>query len=718
MAATLLLVFIEYNSGKSINALVDGNTRLIKEFNVNDNITKLERDILSLESKIRGAVAANDTIYLQGLDTEILRVETEIGELEKAKYDDSSTVGYITELDTLVHQKLQWSRFLLHTFLKEGQAVAEKLLATRQGKMLTDSIIAVANKIDSARKRHLVNATVLIDKNSEKAKRLSATLIILVLVCGAGLFWYIITIIRRQISLIHQLNISEQKEKEAAQVKENFMANMSHEIRTPMNAILGFTNLLQRKNLDEESREYVQTIQKSGENLLTIINDILDLSKIEAGMMRIESAPFSIRGLTHSIEIMLSQKAAEKQLRLIVKVEDSVPDTLEGDATRLTQILVNLIGNGIKFTNKGAVTISIANLGISGNSIKTGITVADTGVGIAQSKLGSIFDRFQQAEDSVTRKYGGTGLGLSIVKDLVLLQNGSIEVESEQGMGTAFTLMIPYLISTTKVDMKLLAENNFINPSHFHDVFILVVEDNEINQSLIKQLFKSWHLKYDMANNGVEALEKLRLHKYDLVLMDIQMPEMDGYTAAQQIRSTLQSNIPIIAMTAHALAGEREKCLSYGMNEYISKPIREEQLHQLIAQFTLLKTPVKKSHITTVIKPAGDYQYINLQYMKEISGGNQDYEKTVTEQFMEVIPEDLPAIEKAWTDKHISAMRQLAHNMKTTVSVMGLNDTLQPWLDALEYEDLTEETFQKTYTSLSSVCSVALEEARQFYSTL
>ena len=265
------------------------------------------------------------------------------------------------------------------------------------------------------------------------------------------MFWYIINTIRRQEHLIHQLNISEKNEREAAQVKEKFLANMSHEIRTPMNAILGFTHLLERKELDEESKEYVETIQKSGENLLTIINDILDLSKIEAGMMRIEAAPFNIRGLLHSVETMFTDKAKEKGIELFSRIDDTMADTLTGDATRLTQILVNIIGNAIKFTSEGNIVIQITNEGIKDTVVNTGITITDTGIGIEPEKLEKIFDRFQQVDDDVTRKHGGTGLGLAIVNDLIQLQKGSIKVESEMGKGTTFHIVMPYKIARDEV---------------------------------------------------------------------------------------------------------------------------------------------------------------------------------------------------------------------------------------------------------------------------
>jgi signal transduction histidine kinase/CheY-like chemotaxis protein/uncharacterized protein YihD (DUF1040 family) len=715
IAGTFLLIFIQFNSSKNIDSLISANEKLVNEFNVSTELNELEKDIITVESKVRGIVTTKDSDYIEGLEKNINEVKINLDKLQRISDDDSSIL-FIDQLDALVQQKLLLNRQILDSFHISGKTSAENLIATENEKKLTDSIIVFVHKIDSTRKKHLASATASIDKSGKKAQRFSTILIVFVLLSAAGLFWYIINIIRKQLMLIQQLNISEKKVKEAAELKERFMANMSHEIRTPMNAILGFTNLLQRKSIDSESKEYVQTIQRSGENLLTIINDILDLSKIEAGMMRIESAPFSIRGLVHSIETMFKGKAAEKQIRLLVFVDESLPDTLEGDATRLTQILVNLIGNALKFTSKGNIEIKVTDEGNTENIVKTGIAITDTGIGIEKEKLQKVFERFQQAEDAVTRKYGGTGLGLSIVNDLVLLQNGSITVESEPGKGTSFKIIIPYTIAEDEVEKKQRIMHDATLPSAFENITVLVAEDNEINQSLIRHLFKEWQLRFDLVTNGREAVEMLQSKKYSLILMDIQMPEMDGYTATQEIRNLLKSDTPIIAMTAHALAGEREKCLSYGMNEYISKPIREEQLHKLITQFAQIEIYSAARNIALFEK--GEYEYINLQYMKEISSGNVDYEKTVTEQFIEAIPQDLLAIEKAWQDKHISELRQLAHNMKTTISVMGLNETLQPYLDAIEYEDLNDASFTVNFDSLKSTCETSLAEARQFYKTL
>jgi signal transduction histidine kinase/CheY-like chemotaxis protein len=716
-AGNVLLIYIQYNSSKNINILIKGNEKVLAETGVSNNLRELTRDITSVEGKTRGTLSTKDSSHQKDLEEKIANVKSDIDNLQKISDDDSS-VKYIDVLDLLVHEKLLFGRNVSDSLHRTGKDAAGIVLSSPRAKELNDSIRLVTRMIESSRQKLLSRVTSSIDKSGKKALNSGTTLIVLVLLSGAALFWFIITTIRKQNQLIRQLNISEKKVRESAQLKENFIANMSHEIRTPMNAILGFTNLLQRKKLDDESREFVLTIQKSGDSLLNIINDILDLSKIEAGMMRIESAPFSIRGLVHSVETMFRANPGEKQLQLSVFVDKSLPDTLEGDATRLTQILVNLVGNALKFTHQGSITLTITHEGVTDNIIKTGITIIDTGIGIEKEKLQYIFERFQQADDSVTRKYGGTGLGLSIVNDLVLLQRGNIRIESKPGEGTTFRLSIPYKIAAKQIIPPLSKISPVTRLPIFENACILVVEDNEINQSLIKHLFNSWQLAFEMVNNGREALDKLRITTYTLILMDIQMPQMDGYNASREIRNTLALDTPIIAMTAHALAGEREKCLRYGMNDYISKPIQEEPLYKLIAQFTEQKWPPVFQNEPVRGSGVNGYQYINLQYMKEVSRGNVTYEKTVTGQFMETIPYDLPEMEKAWQNNNIHHLRQVAHDMKTTVSVMGLNEVLQPYLDTLEHENLSEDLFRENFLSLKSICESSIEEAKHFYATL
>jgi CheY-like chemotaxis protein/nitrogen-specific signal transduction histidine kinase len=528
--------------------------------------------------------------------------------------------------------------------------------------------------------------------------------------------WFILNRFGHQQRLIRQLDTSEKKVRETARIKENFMANMSHEIRTPLNAILGFTNLLKTRQLDNTSTEFVGAIQKAGENLLTIINDILDLSKIEAGMVRIEASPFSVRGLLHSIQTLFSEKVKEKGLVLQAEIAPAVPDTLIGDATRLTQILVNLISNALKFTETGGIVIQIYNKDSNQHNIQLGFSIADTGIGIEQHMLDSIFDRFHQAENSITRKYGGTGLGLSIVKDLILLQGGDITVESERGKGTTFRFFIPYTIASQQVPLPQAINISEFRSSGHPSVKILVVDDNEMNRSLMEHLLTEWNLSFDMADNGWEALARLRQTAYDLVLMDIQMPELDGYNATRKIRTELGLDVPVIAMTAHALAGEREKCLSSGMNEYISKPVNERELYELIIRFADHLPRVKRESPASVNEANGGYKYISLDYMKEISKGNRAYEKKATRQFIESLPSSLQLLENAFLQNDLGTIRSLAHELKTTVSIMGLTERLNPILDTLEYAKEITPALGVQLQHLRTIADHAIKEAADFYS--
>jgi CheY-like chemotaxis protein/HPt (histidine-containing phosphotransfer) domain-containing protein len=348
----------------------------------------------------------------------------------------------------------------------------------------------------------------------------------------------------------------------------------------------------------------------------------------------------------------------------------------------------------------------------------TGITIKDTGIGIEKDKLNFIFERFRQAEDSATRNYGGTGLGLSIVHELVLLQKGTIEVESEPGAGTVFSLIIPYKLAGNALHAKPKEdhEKNFI--PFIANRNILVVEDNLINQTLLKYMLSDWQIGFELAVNGKQALEKLKLMTYDLILLDIQMPEMDGYTTAMEIRNSLKLDTPIIAMTAHAMAGEREKCVSMGMNDYISKPINQEHLQELLVRYLQTIPPESTVQMHEQQKPLGEYNYIDLKYMKEVSNGNTRYEKTVTEQFIEIVPADLDAMERAWQDQDINGLRSLAHNLKTTVAVMGLDKSLYPPLDKIEYHHLTEDAFQQIFHHLKFVSLEAVKEAGCFYRSI
>jgi len=716
IAGNLLIIFMQYNSSKNIHNLITGNKILLNELNAGNQLRELERDLLSSEIKIDRAVATGDTSRLKEADLLLAEARGLLDSLRAVSGPDS-TLQYIDQLARLADEKSAIKARILDSFRRNGRLAIESFRNITQHRPLANEVNTASRKIYEHRQRLLDSITAFTSNSGRRAQRWNVIMILMVLVSGAALFWNVMSRIRRQNQLIRQLDASEKKVREISLIKENFMANISHEIRTPMNAIVGFTNLLRARNRDPVSVEFIEAISQSGENLLILINDLLDLSKIEAGMMRIEAAPFNIQELVRVVQTMFAEKMNEKGLRFSVAVDDSIPDTLTGDATRLTQILANMIGNAVKFTPAGSIRVEVSNKGFNGDTIRLGFVIRDTGIGIARDKLAAIFERFQQAEDSITRTYGGTGLGLSIVKELVLLQHGEIAVESEPGMGTVFSFSIPYTVVAARQPQLAGAASREEKVFEYPDsrqIRVLVVEDNKMNQSLLRHLLTAWKLSFDMVDNGVGAIGKLQTAGYDLVLMDVQMPEMDGYEATRQIREQLKLEVPVIAMTAHAAPGDREKSLLSGMNEYIAKPIDERELFRIIALFTGIDRNRPEPEKEAVKEAPAGYMYIDLHYMRGISEGNKEYEIDVTEEFLEVVPLAIAKLDSALINKDTDNIRRVAHGMKSDVAVMGLLDKLAPYLDVLEYEPFDETKFRQAISAVKAISLQALPEVRHF----
>ena len=364
------------------------------------------------------------------------------------------------------------------------------------------------------------------------------------------------------------------------ETRKIFLANVSHEVRTPLNAIIGMSGVLADSNLNEEQREYLEAIRASSEGLLVIINDILDLTKMESGKLQLEQIPFSIDHALKPVMRGFGVKAQQKEIQLTIERDVTIPDYLKGDPTRLVQVLSNLISNSIKFTNKGSVKLIIRNKGNDRDNYLIQFTIVDTGVGIDESKIKAIFDEFTQEDASISRRYGGTGLGLPIAKNLVEIMGGTLDVESIKDKGSAFSFTMP-LVKTEKptvTDVGVGVEKDLSGKK------ILLIEDNEINRFLASTLLKKWNASLSMAINGIDAIPYLQKEAYDVILMDLQMPEEDGFQSTHRIREILKLKTPIIALTANALESERQACLRAGMNDYLSKPYAPDDLYSKIVK--------------------------------------------------------------------------------------------------------------------------------------
>ncbi|MGK7392451.1 MAG: ATP-binding protein [Candidatus Cyclobacteriaceae bacterium M2_1C_046] len=459
----------------------------------------------------------------------------------------------------------------------------------------------------------------------------------------------------------------------AQKAKEKFLANMSHEIRTPINGIAGMVNLLLEVQNENDRVKYLTAIKHSTENLKVIINDILDFSMIESGKLRFEKIGFKVKNQVESVIDTFRYQAKEKGLELKFHIDPTADIVVIGDPVRLSQILINLISNALKFTHTGYIKITIDLKNIIRDRAYLRFAVHDTGVGISHEKLERIFESFSQADESITRRYGGTGLGLTISKQLVELQNGEIVVTSEEGNGSTFSFVIPYLVGKASDVAKEVAIPNKKQDLSFPQAKILLVEDNDINRLYATNLLKKWNFYVDGAENGVIALEKLKANDYHLIFMDIQMPVMDGYETTRTIRATFpesKKNIPIIAITANAIKGENERSREAGMNDYIIKPFQPEELQAILRKYIIEK--IHKKDISNRKSVSKTPIVIDLGYLEKISHNDRNFIREMVETMKTSIPNTLVELNEALSKEDWRNVGRLAHSLKPSMGFLGL----------------------------------------------
>ena len=497
--------------------------------------------------------------------------------------------------------------------------------------------------------------------------------------------------------------------------KEQFLANISHEIRTPINGIAGMATLLSQSQKPDEQETYLSAIRNSAENLKVIINDLLDLSAIASGKLKFEKIPFNLTDLLPTLLNTFAYAAREKHLELTYTVDKELNTLFLGDPVRLNQILINLISNAMKFTHSGSIHIACTYERAQKFKTWVKIEVIDTGVGIPKEKLDTIFESFSQADASVTRKYGGTGLGLTIARQLVELQDGKITVKSEENVGSTFTVLIPYGKPRTTTKDHSASEEKKVPAPGSHSLDVLLVEDNDINRLYAKSVLKSWNCRTETAENGLVAIEKLKSASFDVILMDIQMPVMDGFEATKAIRMMPEPvrNIPIVALTANATRPDVERCLAAGMNDYLPKPFTPDDLyHKLFEELKIVPSEQIKK-----MNPAEESSetFYNLDYLKHVSGNNQEFIQEMIQTFVSSLPQTTEGMTEAVSHKDWDRLSRLAHQVKPSFTLMGL--------DRLRDKVALIEEYSKTRTDLHSLpqkvaefmrnCQSAVDELRQ-----
>lgn len=521
--------------------------------------------------------------------------------------------------------------------------------------------------------------------------------------------------VSKQKKIEKELMEAKIKAEKAVQSKQQFLSNMSHEIRTPLNSIIGFTKIILKTDLTEEQRKYLTAIKISGDTLIVLINDILDLAKVDAGKMVFEKAPFRLSLSVSAMMHLFETKIQEKNLKLVVRYDENIPEVLEGDSTRLHQIIMNLVSNAIKFTNEGKIIVSVRKLFEDQDNVTIEFSIADTGIGIESEDLETIFENFQQVHSNTSKKFEGTGLGLAIVKKLVETQGGSIQVQSEVGRGSVFSFVLNFKKTTLEVD----AQEEIIEfiDNDLKNRKILIVEDVEFNQLLMKTLLDEFEFVSDIVANGKLAIEKLANETYDVILMDLQMPVMNGFQATDCIRNTLKLTTPIIALTADVTTIDIEKCRAVGMDDYISKPIDEQLLYNKIVGLIKRNSAVNADHVIEKMQTK-ESVYINYVFLNKITKSNQKLNEDLIAVYLKQTPPLVKIIEESLVNKDWKKLKAAVHKMVPSLGIIGTTMDVENMAMKIQEEAHTlefSENLQNLAQQFTEVCTLLCDKIESEY---
>ncbi len=658
-----LILITQLFTNKSIFALKKSNLQAVETFKINNRLQKIANFSFDLQSKLGNPnlvadefrrIRLTDSLTMLGYNASILI--NELGENNFTKNID----WYVTDQLGLSFQILANHQY---GKLAKQAVYVDSLRSSNPGEKIYSNCLEIQKSLENSLQQVLTTNSNLAGKLSGY-NRILAVFAILAVVILATL---VIRKQSQQLVLIENLKNAESAALKSKNAKEEFLANMSHELRTPLNALIGFGNLLSETNLDEKQKEYLKIIQSGSNNLLNIVNDVLDLSKIEAGKLEFKKEPFNLEALFKNLELLFSDAISQKSLYYQWYIDHNIPKVLKGDADRLQQVLINLISNGIKFTNTGGLKINTALVWSenSTNEVKIGITVKDTGVGIPSEKIQSVFERFEQLENVTTRQHGGTGLGLTIVKNLVEKMGGSMSVYSEEGKGSEFSFTCIF----EKCSEKEVEKDDYVvaEAPELHSYSILIVEDNKANQLFLKYLLEKYKPAVFFADDGLQAIELLKNNKYDLILMDIQMPKLDGFDTLSKIKKDFKAVPPVIAMTAYVSEQDIKKCREAGFDDYIAKPIDESALIEKILSF-----------LPSVYNNSNNND--SLTYLKTLVGDDDVVIKEILTEMKTQWKLDVQDLWAAVEAGNQEGAKRVLHRIKSTFSPLGSDSTVYQFI--------------------------------------
>jgi signal transduction histidine kinase/CheY-like chemotaxis protein len=597
-----------------------------------------------------------------------------------------------------------FTRLIKLDFIKE-----KELYLAKEDRLVMDKIRSAVKKMELYERNSNAKKAIKITKIAKSVNFYILVFCVLSTTLLAFISYFIITYVRKNKAYRSALKKAKTQAENLAKVKETFLANMSHEIRTPLNAIAGFTYQVLQSELTKKQKEQLEIVKKSSDHLLQIINDILDYSKIQSGKFNFEKVGFSPRKLAKEVVLLMQPAAEHKKLKISSRVAKSVPEICLGDPVRLRQIILNLLANAIKFTEVGKVSLSLSAVQQSANQVTLRLTVKDTGTGISEEKLKIIFNEFEQADSSVSRKFGGTGLGLSISKKLTELQNGSINIQSEEGKGTSVSIIIPYEIGTEK-ELIEEHEEKLNTTKRLEGTKILVADDEEYNRLLIKTILEKWGVNVTLVKNGREAVEVFEKNTYEAILMDVLMPEMGGIEASKIIHKQSPAT-PILALTATTRPQKIEECKAAGMIEVLSKPFNEVELYEILVETITNKTLPKKEHK----KPtkANKKDRYNLQDLKNLANGDKAFVQEMIEIFINTTQKSIANMLTDFENKNWESLADNAHKAAPPCRHLQANILLEK-LKKIE----TRIRDEKNTSNLSTLISEAKKEAQLIISEL